>query len=80
MFSEQDHLSIHKTRQRELEGRAQQHRLARAAHAERHGALRFYRLYSPVLARLGSEMIAFGSTLQRRYGQGETVKPVLKKA
>jgi hypothetical protein len=82
MFSEQDHLSIHKTRQRELETQAQHQRIAKATHGEGRSGLRFYRLYSPVLARLGGEMIAFGSTLQRRYGERDAahVKPMLKKA
>ena len=80
MFYEQDHLNIHKSRQRELEEHAQQHRLARTARGEQRSGVRFYRLYSPVLARLGGEMVNFGSSLQRRYGTNDAVKPVLKKA
>lgn len=80
MFSEQDYLSIHKARQRELETQAQHQRYAHASQGERRSGLRFYRLYSPVLARLGGEMITFGSTLQRRYGSRDAAKAILKKA
>ena len=65
MMSPTEYLATHKFAQTEMEQRAQRRRLVREALAGYRGNIR---VVAPLLAKLGSSMVTFGSDLQQRYG------------
>ncbi|MCC6614770.1 MAG: hypothetical protein IT320_14920 [Anaerolineae bacterium] len=66
MMSPTEYLATHKYTRAEMERRADRRRLVREALAGYRGNVR---VIAPLLAKLGSGMVTFGSSLQQRYGE-----------
>ena len=75
MMSPTDYLATHKFTQAEMHKQAERRRLVREALAGYRGNVR---VVAPLLAKLGSGMVTFGSNLQQRYGEARLPQPASK--